>query len=670
MKGSFFRPLSATARGTAAVCIMLLLPAPSSVAFAFAREGECENNPFPDTNPGPGSLKRIRPIDPPTLREYVKDRQAAIVLGKALFWDMQVGSDGIQSCATCHFRAGADPRSKGQAAPGGANIARNVVDMGVNHQLKLDDFPLRKLSDPTDRKSTVLRSVDDVVSSAGIKKAQFHGATRGASKDNGVSLLDDVYNVNGVNTRRAEPRNTPTVINTAFNRRQFWDGRADEIFNGVDPFGVRNPDAHVLKAVGDDLQRTKIRITFAAAASQAVGPPLSELEMGFIGRTFRDVGKRLVSAVPLAQQIVAADDSVLGPYSRSKAMNSPQKGLVVTYGELIAQAFQPQWWRGTNIIELNRDGSYKIKNRSSGPLGENELTQAEFNFSLFFGLAIQLYEMTLISDDAPVDRYFDGNPTALTKQQIEGLALFEANACAACHSGAEFMNSSARIIYGAEGEPAEIIERMPNGNCEVVIYDQSFYNIGIRPFEEDLGLGVNDPFGNPFSIAKLLTMDPSLVPSKELFTIPYPHIASPPPQRNERISTTGSFKVPTLRNIALTAPYFHNGGQATLKQAVQFYNRGGDFREHNAEFIDFEIGKLNLKDKEIDAIVAFLHSLTDDRVLQQKAPFDHPQLFVPNGAVGDSRRVQAGPDGTAVDIMMEIPAVGKNGGPAPKGFLE
>src|SRR6202000_3429289 len=55
---------------------------------------------------------------PPNLADFVKDKQTAIRLGKALFWDMQVGSDGVQACASCHFRAGADPRSKNQLSPG------------------------------------------------------------------------------------------------------------------------------------------------------------------------------------------------------------------------------------------------------------------------------------------------------------------------------------------------------------------------------------------------------------------------------------------------------------------------------------------------------------------------------------------------------------------------
>ena len=63
-----------------------------------------------------------------------------IALGKALFWDMQVGSDGVQACASCHFRAGADPRSKNQVSPGLKHVP--VADLtystgtGPNYQLE------------------------------------------------------------------------------------------------------------------------------------------------------------------------------------------------------------------------------------------------------------------------------------------------------------------------------------------------------------------------------------------------------------------------------------------------------------------------------------------------------------------------------------------------------
>lgn len=60
------------------------------------REGTCADahERFPDRNPGPGSLKQIPVPEPANRGEHVRDRAAAIVLGKALFWDMQVGRKG------------------------------------------------------------------------------------------------------------------------------------------------------------------------------------------------------------------------------------------------------------------------------------------------------------------------------------------------------------------------------------------------------------------------------------------------------------------------------------------------------------------------------------------------------------------------------------------------
>jgi len=63
-------------------------------------------------------------------------------------------------------------------------------------------------------------------------------------------------------------------------------------------------------------------------------------------------------------------------------------------------------------------------------------------------------------------------------------------------------------------------------------------------------------------------------------------VLSSPLGNTNRILIGGAFKVPSLRNVKLTAPYFHNGGQATIRQVVEFYNRGGDFREHNSRNID------------------------------------------------------------------------------------
>src|SRR4028119_1220477 len=64
------------------------------------------------------SLKTVAVSEPSNLGEFVKDKRAAIALGKSLFWDLQVGSNGMIACASCHFEAGVDNRAKNQLSPG------------------------------------------------------------------------------------------------------------------------------------------------------------------------------------------------------------------------------------------------------------------------------------------------------------------------------------------------------------------------------------------------------------------------------------------------------------------------------------------------------------------------------------------------------------------------
>ena len=66
------------------------------------------------------------------------------------------------------------------------------------------------------------------------------------------------------------------------------------------------------------------------------------------------------------------------------------------------------------------------------------------------------------------------------------------------------------------------------------------------------------------------------------------------------------FKTPTLRNVAVTAPYMHDGSLPTLEAVVRFYNDGGVPHER----LDPSIAPLRLSDTEVDSIVAFLRSLT------------------------------------------------------------
>jgi hypothetical protein len=118
------------------------------------------------------------------------------------------------------------------------------------------------------------------------------------------------------------------------------------------------------------------------------------------------------------------------------------------------------------------------------------------------------------------------------------------------------------------------------------------------------------------------------------------------------------FKIPGLRNVALTAPYFHNGSAGTLRQVVELYSRGGNVDAPNKAG---QIRPLNLGDQDKDDLVAFLEALTDPRVLLQQGPFGHPELLIPNGATGDTQSVATSAPGVAADDLLELPAVGAGG---------
>jgi hypothetical protein len=117
--------------------------------------------------------------------------------------------------------------------------------------------------------------------------------------------------------------------------------------------------------------------------------------------------------------------------------------------------------------------------------------------------------------------------------------------------------------------------------------------------------------------------------------------------------TDGAFKVPDLRNVELTGPYFHNGGQATLHQVIKFYERQGVFGNVNITRLDGNMAFIDLANSDVDPLVAFLVSLTDGRVRNEIAPFDHPQIRIPNGGTF-----------AAEQPPINVPAVGAGGRPA------
>jgi hypothetical protein len=274
---------------------------------------------------------------------------------------------------------------------------------------------------------------------------------------------------------------------------------------------------------------------------------------------------------------------------------------------------------------------------------------------------------------------------------------------------------------------------MVMGDGGVALYDAGFYNIGVRPAKEDLGIGASDPYGFPLSFtrnAKLKANDPydteienanmsSLSPDPFL-TDSFLFAASiDPVVSDERDALDGAFKVPALRNVELTGPYFHNGGQATLEQVLQFYNRGGDRKDlfqkdpecggaliidgmvaadpetgliDSSGFLTGNSGQgqpsniaadmagtkelldttcnstqaphetLNLSSSDVEDIAAFLRTLTDERVRWEQAPFDHPSLTLPNGHVGSETWVKfSKATNQAQQQTVNLPAIGAAG---------
>ncbi len=813
----------------------------------------------------------LRPLAPlstvpvPTvfgMEGILADKTAAIQLGKALFWDMQAGSDDTQACASCHFNAGADSRGINQinpGQPGGDNTFQ--VGSAPNYHLNPGtpgsgfggfhdgDYPFHKLSD-VDQGVNLISDVNDVTGSQGVF-ANTHdqivvtttiplvlptpsgivpqpagnsteinpGNDAGFTRSpNGVgpnlrippsppittphnppqgnnptptptrtpvplpvitgsieqitSVPDPVFSfadpsdaTKRINTRKVTGRNTPSVVDAVFNFRNFWDGRAQNVCNGANPFGARDGQSHLMVTdqTGTQLGPALVNMKNSALCSQSLGPILSAVEMSADDRNFHQVGKKLLARKPLGKQLVDPTDSVLGSLSVA-----PSKGLNTNYAALIQKAFQPEWWQFSLHLCVAADGSIAAKvdpaKLEACPSATTDYSQMEYNFSLFWGVAIQMYESTLIADQTPLDKYLeqqqtytltgdnrtssytiqlapgltpytvsvislnpqfdfsdqdvyafdngfgrftgtgvDGTvdyasgtivinfedppvssvpvrinysvgPTPLTDQQLHGLLLFQTKGrCVVCHGGPELSNA---VVDTVGPNP---LERMIMGDLQVRVYDTGYYHIGVRPGAEDAGLAGADPVaGLPLSNGEFqrqrVCNDSSItimIPGR-----PGDGITQAPLSCGDDIARTGFFKAPQLRNVALTAPYFHNGSQLTLEQVVEFYNRGGDFTTvTEIGIMDPDIAPIGFTLQEKQDLVDFLRNgLTDPRTVAQSAPFDHPQFFTPNGHPADASGypVQQDPDhpGQATTQLMELPAVGKNGGKPLPTFLE
>jgi cytochrome c peroxidase len=195
------------------------------------------------------------------------------------------------------------------------------------------------------------------------------------------------------------------------------------------------------------------------------------------------------------------------------------------------------------------------------------------------GMALASYQRMLVSGDSAFDRwYFANDKAAISAAAQRGFALFQGKAaCISCHT------------VGPES---------------ALFTDGQFHNTGIGYYA---------------------TMRPAVAKLDVLLA----------PGRSERVqtdllATTGTvqfrdlgryevtglpadrwrYRTPTLRNVALTAPYMHDGSLASLRDVLEFYNRGGVPNES----LDPRIRPLGLSDAEIDDLLAFLQSLTGSNV--------------------------------------------------------
>jgi cytochrome c peroxidase len=849
--------------GTPALVRLFIWVIAITVAVGYFAHVRAQSSGLPEQ----GMVIPLRPLAPLStvpvppvfgMEGILADKTAAIELGKALFWDMQAGSDDIQACASCHFNAGADSRAINQVNPGQAG-GDNAFQVGVSADGSLGpnyhyrsgtpgagfggyhdgDFPFRKVADVKDRFS-VTSDVNDVSGSQGqfgltndkimvptptspdaVQQVGDGGPEHGIGHEHIMSDSNDPgstgsnrsgsiagggarHNVTGqstgsvagskatsvesttpvidpvfsypnpadptkrVNVRRVTGRNTPSAVNAVFNFRNFWDGRAQNVCNGANPFGARDNSLHLL-VLGTDgkLGPAHVGMVNSALCSQSLGPILSSVEMSADDRNFHQVGKKLLARVPLSTQMVDPTDSVLGTLSKA-----PGKGLKTSYSQLIQQAFLPEWWQFSRHICTAADGS-TITNVDPAefetcPSGTDDYSQMEYNFSLFWGVAIQMYESTLIADQTPFDRYMEqqktytltgdnhnqnytiqlapgiqpysvsvialdpladftdqemayafdygdgrvmgvgldqgfidyatgrltlqfGMPpvstfpikisysvdaTPMTTGQLRGLLVFQTKGrCVNCHGGPELSNASVGTVSTVG--PAE---RMIMADMQVRVYDTGYYHIGVRPTAEDGGLAGTDPVaGKSLSQSEYLrervcsdASEAIMIPGR-----PGDGISMAPLNCGDETARGGFFKAPQLRNVALTAPYFHNGSQLTLEQVVEFYDRGGDFNTFGEEhqYMDADIDNLGLTLQDKTDLVDFMRNgLTDPRTVNQSAPFDHPQLLTPNGHPLNGNGYPVTPDpkhpGQATTQLMEIPAVGKNGGKPLPTFLE
>jgi cytochrome c peroxidase len=195
------------------------------------------------------------------------------------------------------------------------------------------------------------------------------------------------------------------------------------------------------------------------------------------------------------------------------------------------------------------------------------------------GMALASYQRTLVSGGSAFDRWrYGGEPSALGEPAQRGFRIFTGKGgCTSCH------------VVGAEF---------------ALFQDGTFHNTGV---------GYAASMGDS-SAARRIQVAPGVYLDVEAALLE--PISEQPPSDLGRYEITQNpddrwkYKTPTLRNVALTGPYMHDGSLRSLEEVVEFYNAGGIANE----LLDPLLGPLGLGPGEVQDLVAFLNALTGDDV--------------------------------------------------------
>ncbi|MGC6486992.1 MAG: cytochrome-c peroxidase [Planctomycetota bacterium] len=192
--------------------------------------------------------------------------------------------------------------------------------------------------------------------------------------------------------------------------------------------------------------------------------------------------------------------------------------------------------------------------------------------------ALAAFQRTLVFLDAPFDAFRSGDEEAISDDAQAGLALFREH-CTSCH---------------------------PISLREPLLSDGNFHNVGVGFDRHD-----HQAIGRrAFPEVRARDRDSSSADTAALVTA-YGELGRALITKLEY--QVGAFRTAPLRNVALTAPYMHDGSMQTLWDVVEHYNRGGNANT----WLDPQVRPLALTERQVDQVVAFLFTLTDRRFAEQ-----------------------------------------------------